>query len=124
MKINLAKLVGYIRQNIIDLLGLKCAADTPIYLGNSNIQHMQNSHPFDYKIYGDEIPDIIASPDYVSLNKDGSIEYIKEFKIDNNFVKVAVRVTPSGTYYARTIYVINTKRVQDYIAKGTLKKID
>ena len=74
-------------------------------------------------IYGDDISLIIAKPDYVALNKDKSIEYVKEYQRDNEFVKVAVKVNLSGNYFARTLYVLNSKRVQDFIAKGTLKKI-
>lgn len=119
----MAKHIASITQNIIDLLGLDCEPGTPIYLGDSNIAHMQSSHPLDFKIYGSDIGLILKAPDYVALNKDGSIEYVKEFKINADFVKVAVRITKSGKYFARTLYVLNTKRVIDYIAKGTLKKV-
>lgn len=119
----MARLIGYITKRIIDLLNLKCDVNTPIYLGESNIKHMKNSHPNDYAIYSNEIQTILNAPDYVALQKDGSIEYVKEFKIDNNFVKVAVRITTSGKYFARTLYVLNPKRVQNYIAKGTLQKV-
>lgn len=55
---------------------------------------MQSRHSEDYERYGEYIPEILSSPDYVGLNAaDGSIEYIKEFRIDNTFVKVAIRVT-------------------------------
>lgn len=118
------KQVGKLSKRIIDALQLPYVADTPIFIGDSNINHMQNNHPYDFDIYFEEIPNIIASPDYVSLNKDKSIEYVKEYKRDNNFVKVAVRISTTGKLFARTLYTLNTKRVMDYIAKGTLKKID
>lgn len=117
------KQVGKLDSKIITLLSLSLAPDTPIYIGQSNIQHIQNRHPADYAKYGSRIPDIIAFPDYVRENpKDGYIEYVKEFQINNEFVKVAVRVSGNGVLYARSLYILNSNRVQNFIAKGTLKK--
>lgn len=118
------KQVGMISSQVINTLGLNIPIDTPIFIGNSNIAHMRSSHPADYAKYGNNIPDILSSPDYARINpKDGSIEYVKEYKIDGQFVKIAVRVSGGGNYYARSLYVLNNNRVQDFIAKGTLKKI-
>lgn len=84
---------------------------------------MKTRHPADFVTYGDKIPEIISSPDYIGLHKsNGSIEYVKEYKINNDFVKVAVRVSGGGKLFARSLYVLNRSRVQNFIAAGTLKK--
>ena len=99
--------------------------DSNIYLGESNLLHMRNSHPDDFEKYGGELTAILAFPDYVGLNpSDGSIEFVKEFLVDGEYVKVAVRLSSGGRYYARSLYVLNTRRTQNYIRKGTLKKLD
>lgn len=117
------KEIGKLDSKIIKLLSLSFAPDTPIYLGQSNIDHIRKKHPQDYLRYGNKISDIISAPDYVRKNpKDNSIEYVKEFQINNEFVKVAVRVSGKGTLYARSLYVLNRKRVNNFIDKGTLKK--
>lgn len=117
------KTVGSISQNVIQLLGLHADAGTPIYLGESNVQHMIQRHPDDYLKYGERIPDILNSPDYVGMNpSDGSIEYVKEFLIEGEYVKVAVRISGTGKYYARSLYVLNPNRVRNFVAKGTLKQ--
>lgn len=117
------KIVGKVSQQIANLLGLTLPVDTAIYLGDTNLQHMQTSHPEDFSKYGGELLSILAAPDYVGINpKDGSIEYVKEFYVDEEFVKVAVRLAGSGRYYARSLYILNERRVHNYIAKGTLKK--
>ena len=68
---------------------------------------------------------IIANPDYVGKNaKDNSIEFTKEYYINGEYVKVAVRISTHNIYYARSMYVLNPKRVKNFIAKGTLKKLD
>jgi hypothetical protein len=117
--------VGRITETIIKLLNLSVAADTPVYIGQSNITHMKTSHPDYFNKYGDLISEIINNPDYVGLNnKDGSIEYVKEITVDNEFVKVAVRVSTNDKYFARSIYALNKNRVNNFIAKGTLIKYE
>lgn len=116
--------VGNISARVISLLGLPLQAGQPIYLGSSNIVHMQSRHPADYAKYGQYIPQILSAPDYVGENpKDGSIEYVKEFQINGEYVKVAVRLSGGGALYARSLYVLNQNRVHNFIQKGTLKKV-
>lgn len=84
---------------------------------------MQSSHPADFAKYGSELVNILAHPDYVGQNPtDGSIEYVKEYLVDGEYVKVAVRLAQSDRYYARSLYILNNNRVKNFISKGTLKK--
>lgn len=92
-------------------------------MGESNIIHMKTSHLNDYIKYGDYISLIINNADYVGINSsDNSIEYVKEFVIEDEYVKVAVRVSKGNVLYARSLYVLNKNRVKNFIAKNTLKK--
>ena len=117
------KQVGQVTEYVEKLLGLTVPSDRTIYLGPSNLIHMQTSHPEDFSKYGTELINILAYPDYVGQNPtDGSIEYVKEFQVDGEFVKVAVRLAKTDRFYARSLYVLNSIRVKNYIAKGTLKK--
>ena len=117
------KEIGYITKHISTLLELAIADNEPIYLGHTNIAHMKSSHPEDFEKYGADLPSILKEPDYVGLNKrDNSIEFVKEYKIGNEFVKVAVRVSGGNKYFARSLYVLNSERVLRFIAKGTLKR--
>ena len=105
------------------LLGLPPVQDRNIYFSPSNLAHMQTSHPADFAKYGAELINILAFPDYVGQNpSDGSVEFVKEFFVEGEYVKVAVRLSCSSRYYARSLYVLNRNRVKNYIAKGTLKK--
>ncbi len=116
------KKLGNVSKTVIDLLNLSIAENTPIYVGETNIEHMKNTHPNEYSKYYSEIPNILAFPDYVAENtKDNSLEYVKEYQIDNEYVKVAVRVSKSGTLFVRSLYTLNRNRVNNFIAKGTLK---
>jgi len=116
--------IGEITAAVINLLGLSVAAGTPIFIGQSNIDHMINRHPADYEKYGSYIRDIISTPDYVGINpRDGSIEYIKDFFVDDDYVKVAVRVSLSGTYFARSLFTRNRAKIDGFVANGTLKPL-
>lgn len=118
-----AKQVGILCQRVIELLALTLTEGQSILLGESNIAHMVRRHPEDYALYGEYIPVILSEPDYVALNeKDGSIEYVKEMQINTVYVKVAVQVSAHGQLFARSVYRLNTNRVQNFIKKGTLKQ--
>lgn len=120
----MAKEVGKISDRVVELLEIPLQAGQPILLGDSNISHMKARHPADYEKYGQYIPEILASPDYVGVNpSDSSVEYVKEFQIDNDYVKVAVRLSGGGALYARSLYVLNPNRVHNFIKKGTLKRV-
>ena len=119
------KRIGFFSSSVIRTLGLDIPVGTPIYIADSNIEHMKSSHPEDYEKYGSELQNIIANPDYVGKNtKDDSIEFTKEYFINGEYVKVAVRVSTQDIYYARSMYVLNSNRVKNFIEKGTLKKLD
>ena len=44
--------VGKLSEKVIALLGLPLQTNQPIFLGDSNIAHMQKRHPADYAQYG------------------------------------------------------------------------
>jgi hypothetical protein len=116
--------VGEITEAVINALGISVVSGTPIYIGQTNIEHMIAKHSAEYVKYGAYIHDIVSTPDYVGINPgDGSIEYVKNFPVDSNFVKVAVRVSQRGKYFARSLYILNTERVRNFIANGTLKNL-
>lgn len=116
--------IGALSQRVIDLLGLPETAGTAIYIGPNNIKHMQQRHPADYAKYQNDIGLILSQPDYVGLHpSNGSIEFVKEFQIDNEFVKVAVRVSGGGTYFVRSMYILQENRVKNFIRKGNLHQV-
>jgi hypothetical protein len=97
------EIVGYLKQNVIDLLGLPVSAGTPIYLGPTNIEHMKVKHPDDHAKYFSELKNILTTPDFVVPDPvQGSLQFIK---ILDEHVMVIVRASGSvGKYYARSIY--------------------
>lgn len=106
-EIVMAKEVAVITAEVIKTLSLSCPINTPIYIGESNINHMKDKHLDAYQKYFSYIGTILTSPHYVGINtKDESIEYVREFKIDHEYVKVAVRVSLSGKYFARSFVLI------------------
>lgn len=109
---------------IVDILKLPdIEANCPVYIGETNREHMLYKHPEAYLKYGKDISDIVDNPDYVGCAPDGSLEFIKEYKMNNEYVKVAVRASGANTLYVRTIYTVNPSRVASYIKKGKLKSV-
>jgi len=113
--------VGEFSPKVIDALGLDIPAGTAIYIGVSNIAHMKERHYGDFKKHRARLEKIIAEPDFVGINQsDGSIEMIKFFKVH---VKLAVRISNDGEYYARSLYEIGKSRVENSIKRGQLKPL-
>lgn len=117
-------LIAYISEAVTNALGLACAPGTPVFLGDSNTAHMRARHADDYAAHAHEMADIINNPEYVALNpRNGSIEFVKYNAVADAYIKVAVRASSSGAYFARSMYRLNTNRVKNFIAKGFLKKL-
>lgn len=113
--------IGEFSAGTINALKLNISVGTPIYIADSNIEHMKSSHLEDFKKYGNDIETIIASPDYIGKNvRDDSIEFVKEYVLNGDFVKVSVRISLQNIYYARSLYTLNPTRVKNFITKGTL----
>ena len=117
--------IGTLRKDIIKLLDLPYRYEQPIYISNANIEHMKRKHFQDYLKYGTEIKEIIKNPTYIAKNpKQNSIEYIKEYKLDNNtLVLVAVRASHQGKLFVRTMFTMSEKKKDIYLRKGYAKKM-
>ena len=113
--------IGVISLEVINLLDLPLPEATPIYIGKTNIKHMARDHNFEYNQFYAQIPNIISTADYVRLKKDdNSIEYIKSL---GKYIKLAVRIAGDEKYYARSLYYIETNRVENLLKKGQLKPL-
>ena len=115
--------IGKVSNKVIKILGLEYQKEEPIFIGESNIRHMKEEHPQDFEKYGDDIQDIIRNPTYLAVNpKKKSIEFIKEYKIDNEYVLVAVRVSSKNVHFARTMYVMADEKVEKYFKHNYFHK--
>ncbi|MEG1009012.1 MAG: PBECR2 nuclease fold domain-containing protein, partial [Clostridia bacterium] len=102
--------------DVIQKLKLNIEKNTPIYISQKNIEHIKNKHFKDYDKYGNQIENIIKYPTYIAKHpKDGSIEYIKKYILNNEYVFVAVRVTSNNINFVRTMFVMTDKKVNIYI---------
>jgi biotin synthase-related radical SAM superfamily protein len=88
------KKIGIIRKEIINILQLNINENTPIIIGEANIEHIKTNHLEDYKKYGNQIVDILENPTYVARDKrKNSIEFIKKFTLDDEMVLVVVKAS-------------------------------
>lgn len=116
--------IGVIGSTIVEKFNLSVSPDTPIYIGLNNRIHMENSHRETYLSYCDKMTDIISSPDYVGVNPhDNSLEYYKKFNNAIIHIKIAVRKTKKGVYFARSMYSVNDTSLQSYIKNKRLEAV-
>lgn len=122
---NTNKIIGELTQVVIDEFKLNLKVGQPIFIGESNLQHMKSEHPQDFLKYGDRIEEIINNPDFIAKHpkkNNSAIEYIKVFEEDEgNHVLVAVRATGSGTLFARTLFVMDPEKVAKYENKNAFR---
>ena len=115
------KKIGCFTQDVIDLLKLNIKAGTPIYIGESNIEHIKNRHPYEFEVYFPNIEEIIAEPDYVGQNpSDKSISFVKTYQLGSEYIRIAVRITPKGIPFAKSLHLLSTYNAERYIERGTL----
>lgn len=117
--------IAFIKKEVIDILELDISPDTPVYMGETNFEHIRSRHPYEYEKYLPDIGLITEHPDYVGINpKDSSILFVKLYEVHGEYIRVAVRITPGGKCYAKTLHLLSTCNAERYIEKGTLKKLD
>ena len=100
--------------------GKNFRAGEEIYIGCSNIDHMRRRHLSDYLKYQDKLSVIISEPDYVGVNDDGSLEYVKML---SDHVKVTVRIAGDERLYIRSMYTVLSSRTEHFIKSGRLKPL-
>lgn len=74
--------------------------------------------------YIDNIPDIIANPDYVGINpneEDISLEYVKKYKEN---ILLGIKLDISGDYlYVSTMHELSENKIPRRLHAGRLKKV-
>lgn len=119
------KQIGKVDKKVIDILGLGYDEEVPIFIGENNIRHMQEKHYEDFVRYGNDIKEIILKPTYIARNpKQGSIEYIKEYMVDDELVLVAVRASNKRTMFVKTLFTMSENKKNIYLRKGYAKKYE
>jgi len=118
--------IGVIKKKVISLLKLNhIKENSPVFIGEQNIAHMKSRHPAEFDMYFNDIEMIIDSPDYIGINsKDGSITYVKLYEANNEYIRVGVKVSVTGKFFARTLHLLSTCNAENYIQKGTLISVN
>lgn len=114
--------IAHISKKVVDILGLDIDPDTPVFIGESNLEHIKARHPYEYDKYLPDIGLIIDSPDYVGF-KDSSVLFVKLYEVNGEYIRVAVRIAAGKRCYAKTLHLLSTCNAERYIEKGTLKSL-
>lgn len=114
--------LGIVGNSIVNLFDLDIDPQTPVYIGLNNRIHMENTHGETYREFESCISEILSNPEYVGVNPhDKSLEYYKSYNDVMVHIKLAVRSTNNGIYFARTLYEINSHSLKSYLDKGRVK---
>ena len=120
---NIPIILGKIQDLTIKLLNLTIQPDSQIFLSEPDHIHMKNDHPNDYGKYFCEIVNILYNPDYLAKHpKKSSVEHIKIF--NENYVLVAVHMTGNGKLFAKTLFIMEPRKVESYRKANALIKFE
>ena len=114
------EMVDFIPQHKPNMKGL-LTAGKDILFWKDRIAHTERHRKdfftdAEYELCFESIPDIIQSPDYISVHpKDNSISFIRDFSAH---VSVAVRVSTDGKMSYRTMYPLMDAQLTHYIDAG------
>ena len=117
------RIVGYVSKEVSEL-EIDVDEGDAIFLSDSAISHIRETHSDAYSKYFDDIEEIIKNPDYIGVAGAyaPSIEYIKQYKVNGENVNIAVRASKNGTLYMRSMFIIEDGRINDYLKKGKIRK--
>lgn len=57
------------------------------------------------------------------LKKNSSILFVKQYKVNGEYIHAAVKITSSGKYFAKTLHSLSTCNAERQLEKGTLKNL-
>jgi hypothetical protein len=118
---NNKNLVGYLKQEIIDLLKIELkAGDVRLFSGS--MKHIRNRRVNCYKRYKNKIPEIIRTPDYVGTSPKypNSMEFIKKY--DANIL-VAIRLENLKGLCVVTMYDVTESKIANMLKHNRIKKL-
>lgn len=113
--------VGELQESVNTLLGTSLPT-LKIYQSMGLKAHLIKRKHFDCLKHLPDVPDIIASPDYIGVNpkEPGSVEFVKVY--DKN-ISIGIKVDASGDYlYVATMYSVNESKIERRLHSGRLKK--
>ena len=114
--------IGKFSAEVINVLSLDVAPGTPIYLSPSSREHILEQHYDDFIMYALNISDIVAKPEYIGLNPDNSVAFVKNIR--GLLVGADVRITGDGLYhFVRTMHRRTQKKIDKLIAKGKFFRV-
>ncbi len=118
--------IGELSQDVINVLNLNLKPQNinlwiPRVLEHCQKHESEYSSPTEYQNAIQSIPEIIKSPDYVGIHKNGNISYIKRY---NDISLVGIQIIKSdNSLLFRTIYPISEAKLNDGIKNKKFFKI-
>ena len=118
---NQTQLVGYMRNEILEVLKLEMF-NKEIIIYPGAIKHIRERHPYAFKKYFHRLIEMINKPDYIGIadKENYKIEFIKTYK-DN--ILVALKIDAGNHVFISSMYIIEESAIEKRIETGRLYKI-
>lgn len=82
-----------------------------VYMFSGSIKHIKKRHPGIWEKHGQEIPNIISSPDFIGMNpsEPNSLELYKHLSEE---VLLAIKIDPTGYMFISSFYNLHNASVK------------
>lgn len=113
--------VGTYKQIFNELLGVSLKIRT-IYCSEGLVAHLRSRKHFSALKYIDNIPDIIADPDYIGINPRESVDSIELIKRYEENIIIGIKLDiDRDYYYVSTMYEIQDSKIKRRLHSGRIK---
>jgi len=119
---NQTQLVGYLRNEIIEQLGLNITSkEIIIYPGA--IRHIRERHPYAFKKYFHRLIEMINRPDYIGIARRDhhKIEFIKKYKEN---ILVALKMEEGNHIFVSSMYSVEESAIKKRVEEGGLYQVN
>jgi hypothetical protein len=114
-------IVGFLKQEIIDLLSIELkAGDIRLFPGS--VKHIKKRRLNCYKRHKNKIPEIINTPDYVGTSPKypNSVKFIKKY---NDNILVAIRLENLKGLCVVTMYDVTESKIVNMLKHNRIKEL-
>ncbi len=107
-------------EKIHTLIGVSLQV-TEVYIYRGAIKHIKKRHPGIWEAHGQQIPDIIANPDYVGRNPKEA-DSVELYKYITKDLLLAIKLDPSGYLFVSSLYDLHNAqyKIQKRLSSGRI----
>lgn len=100
------QLVGIIPESIVKYYGIQCSS-YEVYMPPGVLKHLKKrNHWNNFLMYHQDLPNMIASPDYAGQNQKEP-DSVELYKVIENHILIAIKMNPSSGLFLGSFYTLD-----------------